>query len=128
MLICGVKVSHDGVAVIDGQRLLLADVLTPLNVPRTPNLCLLGGCALSIWMKDELNRIKGEASDGTARLQTITPDTKNTNAGRILTHYESLSGIPVLRNTNANLPGNQRRYGRDRRKGSLGCPGLCPCG
>jgi carbamoyltransferase len=44
--------------------------------------------------------------DGTARLQTITPDTKNTSAGRILAHYEGLSGIPVLCNTSANLPGH----------------------
>jgi carbamoyltransferase len=43
--------------------------------------------------------------DGTARLQTITPDTPNTSAGRILGHYEALSGIPVLCNTSANLPG-----------------------
>jgi carbamoyltransferase len=39
--------------------------------------------------------------DGTARLQTI--DSRNTPAGRILTAYEQLSGIPVLCNTSANF-------------------------
>jgi carbamoyltransferase len=43
--------------------------------------------------------------DGTARLQTIEPSSANTAAGRILLEYERLSGIPVLCNTSANLPG-----------------------
>jgi carbamoyltransferase len=44
--------------------------------------------------------------DGSARLQTITPSTSNTVAGRILEEYERLSGIPVLCNTSANLSGH----------------------
>lgn len=44
--------------------------------------------------------------DGTARLQTIEPRSTNTAAGRILLEYERLSGIPVLCNTSANLPGH----------------------
>jgi carbamoyltransferase len=44
--------------------------------------------------------------DGTARLQTIRQESANTAAGRILREYEKLSGIPVLCNTSANLPGH----------------------
>lgn len=44
--------------------------------------------------------------DGSARLQTITADTPGTVAGRILTEYHRLTGIPVLCNTSANLAGS----------------------
>jgi carbamoyltransferase len=44
--------------------------------------------------------------DGSARLQTINPDKANTATGRILNEYAKLSGIPVLCNTSANLPGH----------------------
>ncbi|HUO40321.1 MAG TPA: carbamoyltransferase C-terminal domain-containing protein, partial [Mycobacterium sp.] len=44
--------------------------------------------------------------DGSARLQTIAPDTVGTRVGQILMHYERLSGIPVLCNTSANLSGH----------------------
>lgn len=43
--------------------------------------------------------------DGTARLQSIDPSADSASA-RILTHYEQLSGIPVLCNTSANLNGH----------------------
>lgn len=44
--------------------------------------------------------------DGTARLQTIGAEDKTTAVGRILDEYAKLSGIPVLCNTSANLPGH----------------------
>jgi len=44
--------------------------------------------------------------DGSARLQVIDATTPSTRAGRILQEYERLSGIPVLCNTSANLPGS----------------------
>lgn len=43
--------------------------------------------------------------DGTARLQTIETNAAGSCVGRILQHYERLSGIPVLCNTSANLGG-----------------------
>jgi carbamoyltransferase len=44
--------------------------------------------------------------DGSARLQTINSAKDTAAAGRILKHYALLSGIPVLCNTSANLPGH----------------------
>jgi carbamoyltransferase len=43
--------------------------------------------------------------DGSARLQTVDPEKAGTKVGRILQEYERVSGIPVLCNTSANLPG-----------------------
>lgn len=59
--------------------------------------------------------------DGTARLQCIDL-TANSASARILTHYEKLSGIPVLCNTSANFNGcgffpdvaSAARWGRTR--------------
>jgi carbamoyltransferase len=42
-------------------------------------------------------------ADGSARLQTVGPD--NPVMFQLLTEYERLSGLPVLCNTSANLPG-----------------------
>jgi carbamoyltransferase len=42
--------------------------------------------------------------DGTARLQTVTPE-QNPVVARVLAEYALLSGIPVLCNTSANLKG-----------------------
>lgn len=44
--------------------------------------------------------------DGTARLQTIRPDTPHTRVGRVLEEYKRISGIPLLCNTSANLAGH----------------------
>ena len=44
--------------------------------------------------------------DGSARLQTISPSTAGTVAGRVLNEYWKLTGIPVLCNTSANLSGS----------------------
>lgn len=44
--------------------------------------------------------------DGTARLQTVRPETEGTCVGRVLEHYVGLSGIPLLCNTSANLNGH----------------------
>jgi carbamoyltransferase len=44
--------------------------------------------------------------DGTARLQTINPDTPGTRIGRVLERYAELSGIPLLCNTSANMSGH----------------------
>ncbi|MET8468648.1 carbamoyltransferase N-terminal domain-containing protein [Streptomyces sp. NPDC006422] len=44
--------------------------------------------------------------DGTARLQTVRPDTPGTRVGRVLEAYHRLSGIPLLCNTSANLAGH----------------------
>jgi carbamoyltransferase len=44
--------------------------------------------------------------DGSARLQTMGSSSANTATGRILEEYSRLSGIPVLCNTSANLPGH----------------------
>jgi len=43
--------------------------------------------------------------DGSARLQTVSASQSNTVVGRILSEYESLTGIPVLCNTSANFAG-----------------------
>lgn len=53
-------------------------------------------------------------SDGSARLQTISPSETNTVAGHILYEYERIGGIPVLCNTSANCPGRgfSRMFGR----------------
>ena len=42
--------------------------------------------------------------DGTARLQTVDASASSAT-GRIISHYEQISGIPVLCNTSANLNG-----------------------
>jgi len=44
--------------------------------------------------------------DGTARLQTVTPQTPGTRVGAVLDHYARISGIPLLCNTSANLSGH----------------------
>jgi carbamoyltransferase len=42
-------------------------------------------------------------ADGSARLQTVGPE--NELLFRLLTAYQAVSGLPVLCNTSANLPG-----------------------
>jgi carbamoyltransferase len=44
--------------------------------------------------------------DGSARLQTINPETANSSSAKILQEYWRISGIPVLCNTSANLSGH----------------------
>jgi carbamoyltransferase len=52
---------------------------------------------------DWVNRVPAVLHhDGTARLQTVTPD-NNPLVHELLTAYEALSGVPLLCNTSANL-------------------------